>query len=190
LTWALTAAGAALGILLGWLLRGDRTKGDNAKDWKTRLAARDEDLHAAQQELADTVIRLQELQAAVHRNGNGEDEDLTEARRTMLELGRELESARRALARLGDPASELDAARSEIASLEERILLLEEERATGPPGARIEELEAELATLASMRCPHPGAHRQTATAEPASQETAPLEDRGKKETVTGRTPKA
>jgi hypothetical protein len=107
LIWALTAAGAILGILLGWLLRGDRPAGDSPKDWMTRLASRDEDLRAAQQELADTVLELQELQAAAGRKGDEPDdalpEELTQARKTMLELGRDLESARRALTRHGEP---------------------------------------------------------------------------------------
>ncbi len=132
--WALTAAGAVLGILLGWLLRGDRPAGDRPQDWMTRLASRDEDLRAAQEDLADTVLELQELQAAADRRSPDPDgalQELTEARKAILELGRDLESARQTLTRLGEPMEDLP----------------------------IEELEAGPAALGDRRCPDPDAHR-------------------------------
>jgi predicted flap endonuclease-1-like 5' DNA nuclease len=164
LTWALTAIGVILGLLLGWLLRAARTtEGDTPGDWKTRLAARDEDLQAAQQELADTVLQLQELQTTVYRNGNGEPtKELTEARRVLLELGREMEAAELKVA--GEDGSDggLEAARSQIARLEEQVLRLEAE-------------QPELANLESVRCPDPSAHRKR---NPNLQVVAPDEGAG------------
>lgn len=153
MTWALTAAGVLLGILLGWLLRGDQTEGD--RDWKTRLAARDEDLRVTQEELADTVVRLQELEAGGRRPG--ESDELTEVRRAMVELGRQAEDAQRALHGNGD---ELAAALAHTTDLRRRLAVLEKEAGTSS-NARLESLEFELATLESLRCPDPGAHSRS-----------------------------
>lgn len=130
------AMALALGFGVGWFLRGrGRTQGSEA-DWKTRLAARDRDLYEARQELADLAVTLQELQSPTSQTSGTGDADRTRAE----ELAERLRSAEAELA---------DARNLEPG-----------DAGTGSPDLlhRIEELEAELTTLASHRCPDPSAH--------------------------------
>ncbi len=129
--------GLLVGVVAGLVIgRGNRPE-DTETDWKVRMAARDRDLTDAVDRLADAEVELQSLR-----------ERLGATRR---------------------PDPEADA---QIAALTEELHLADDEltrlRSLGvdrSPAAssglaqRLEALEVELATLASMRCPDPSAHR-------------------------------
>jgi predicted flap endonuclease-1-like 5' DNA nuclease len=140
----LPVAGLALllGFGAGWLLRSRRGELLDAADWKTRLAARDRDLQEARREAAELTMALQSASPnAAVLNGDSKP-------------GEELAAEQ---ARADDLAERLRAAEAELADTRN---LEPNETGSGAPDLlhRIEELEAELTTLASHRCPDPSAH--------------------------------
>ena len=164
----LPAAGLALvlGFGTGWLLRSRGGDRQDAADWKTRLAARDRDLHEAREEAAELTMALQAAAPdAMVPNGDPVlDGDAASER-----------------AHEDDLAERLRAAEAELADARN---LEPDDAGTGAPDLlrRIEELEAELTTIASHRCPDPSAHampglmastrpRPTLTPEPLPAET-------------------
>jgi chromosome segregation ATPase len=149
------AAGLLLGALMGWRLGLRHATGNSHRDWRTRVAARDSDLRTAQGALAEAAAEVEALRA--------------ESR----EIGRQLERAEAAVAELqaGSSAANGTGASAEIEALERELAEVEEElararRAAAEPRGdpelrgRIEELESELATLESLRCRDPEAHRR------------------------------
>lgn len=155
---ALTAAAMAAGAAIGWLL-GRRRRSSGSADWQRRLAARDRDLARVGDEMADQTLALQEAEARIadlmHRLDAETDPD----------PGFRAEEARRQRARADALAERLRAAEGEIARLRSG-----DEGGDGSAhlAHRVEELEAELTTLSSHRCPDPAAHsRSTASLEEA-----------------------
>jgi len=153
LIWLASSAALLAGLGAGWALGIGRCHRDDAGDWKTRMAARDNDLQKAQEGLADITISLQkaEAQLAAHPgipvDGNLDNTDPGAA---------EAEAARER-ARADALAERLSAAEADLADF------LGPESNAGPAADsglsdRIEELETELAELASHRCPDPTAH--------------------------------
>ncbi len=144
-----TAGGLAAGAGLAWGL-GARRRGRGDRDWHTRLAARDEELRETRESLSGATAELDDLRA--------------ELRRLRVLLAR-AETAREAA-----PAPSDTAAPDLLEAREREPDVVQEESAPLPSGDRapsngpsardrIEELEAELATLESLRCPDPAAHR-------------------------------
>lgn len=127
---AVPVSSLAVGLLIGWLIRGGRNaRGVSEADWRIRLEARDRDLRQAQDRLS----------ALVHTTGSF-DEIMSAADR-LVALEEEIDRSNEELDRL-------------------RALGVDREPATGSMARRLEELEVELATLASMACPDPVAHRR------------------------------
>jgi chromosome segregation ATPase len=146
---ALVAAVAAFGVGLGvgWLAGGRRARGNDLQNWKTRLAARDEDLRRSENALGEATIEVETL-----RNR------LREAEMAPAQHDRRPEPPD------ADLPAQLEALERELAEAEDEIVRLrsEAEQPSGDAGLRrrLEELEAELATLESLRCPDPTAHRR------------------------------
>lgn len=157
LIWLASSAALLVGLGAGRALGIGRCHRDDAGDWKTRMAARDNDLQKAQEDLADITISLQEAEARLAgQTGMPGDLDLSnpDPGAAEAEVAREraradalaerLSAAEADLASLGRPDSDTGAAAgSELAD-------------------RIEELEVELASLSSHKCPDPAAHRDGA----------------------------
>jgi predicted nuclease with TOPRIM domain len=148
------AAGLLTGVLLGWLVARRQVIASNDADWKTRLAARDADSRVLAEELSTAVTERDALR--------------TELRKARVELAETQTRAAGNPARYGtfagpDLEAQVEALERELAEMEDELTHL---RAGERPPAgdsvlrnRIEELEAELATLETLRCPDPGAHR-------------------------------
>ena len=131
---ALASGGAlVLGLVAGWVVRGARnSSGVSDADWRLRLAARDRDLEEAEHRLASLVRAVGAL-----------DGDMDAAAR-LVALDEELLEAEHELDRLRALEIDKNPASSSIMA------------------RRLEELEVELATLESLRCPEPSAHRRSA----------------------------
>ncbi|MCJ7725423.1 MAG: hypothetical protein MUP76_03430 [Acidimicrobiia bacterium] len=142
LIWLIGIAALAVGIAMGWLLHVRRIGHREQVDWRTRVAARDRDLHDLREQLTRVTIELQEANA---RRGATDELGILEA-----DLAAQRSRAAAAEARLSAAEVELADVRDlEIgggASSDTDLL------------HRIEELEVELTALASHRCPDPGAH--------------------------------
>lgn len=119
-----------IGLILGWLVRGARNSDG--------LTARDWRLRLAarDRDLQAAEERMAALVSAV----GGLDGDISAADR-LIALDEELRDADEELDRL-------------------RALEIDKNPASGSISRRLEELEVELATLESMRCPEPAAHRR------------------------------
>jgi len=144
LIWLTAAAAALVGFGLGWLLRGQPPGGRESADWRTRVAARDRDLHNTRQELVEVTIALQ--------NARAESSDPV-LEPLVVDLAEEP-------ARSGANGARLTAAEVTEAADQDLRDMEVWDSGTGSPDLlhRIEELEVELAMLASNRCPNPGAH--------------------------------
>ncbi|HSG79485.1 MAG TPA: hypothetical protein VLD62_07900 [Acidimicrobiia bacterium] len=194
----MSAVFAIGGLATGWTLRGARNNsGETQIDWKTRLAARDDDLQDARKQLAAAAAEAQDAVARAHvatsetaelraeveslrehaaerdqeierledlvielKSGSaGPDTEFLATRDRLREVEAELAAS---TVRIPDDAShaELDAARARIAELEHR-LEAGMEVIPGRFDARVEELEAELASLESRACPDPEAHHHS-----------------------------
>ena len=146
------------------MLRSARSDEGRLGDWKTRLAARDRDVAEAQEQLADVTVELQESRAELERLRKGEPD----------ELQRRLAEAEETAASL---AERLRAAEAEIADLSDL-----EVDGDGDPdlGRRVEQLEVELATAASLQCPNPSAHRRRdagdGSDDPAPDSAVPVDE--------------
>lgn len=144
-------AGLVIGLLIGRIGRGGREEAD----WRMRMAARDRELADTVDRLADAEVELQSLRDRVVLLPTHDPE--TDAR--LAELTEELAQADEELTRL-------------------RSLGVDQSLAGSTDLARrLEALEVELSTLASMRCPDPAAHRKAA-AHPSAAITvgAPIDD--------------
>ena len=119
-----------VGLLGGWLLRGSRN-GDGISTADWRIR-----LAARDRDLREAEERL----AALVRAVSDLDADTSAADR-LIALQEELERADEELDRL-------------------RALEIDKNPASGSISRRLEELEVELATLESMKCPEPAAHRR------------------------------
>lgn len=153
---AAAAGGAALVTgLVGGILIGRRRPGGGDADWKMRMAARDHDLADAVARLSDAEIELQALRIQV--SSVPPPDVQIEAR--LAELTEELNQADEELTRL-------------------RFLGVDKEPAGSSAMARrLESLEVELSTLASMRCPDPSAHRTVPRRrDPAAHSVPPAGD--------------
>lgn len=136
------AAALLIGLGGGWLLRSRIAPDNRDADWRTRIAARDRDLHDTREELAEVTFALQEAQSAVAQT--------VAPQSAADELAREL-------ARADALAERLRAAEAEIADV--RNLEAPAFHNDQPDLLqRIEELEVELAGVASHRCPDPSLH--------------------------------
>jgi len=158
LIWLASSVALLAGLGAGWALGTGRCPRDDAGDWKTRMAARDNDLQKAQEDLADITISLQEAEARLAaQTGMPADLDLSNPDPGAFEaevareraradaLAERLSAAEADLANSGRPDSNAGtAADSELAD-------------------RIEELEVDVASLASHQCPDPTAHSDDAT---------------------------
>jgi len=130
------AAAALVALLIGFSLGRTRKRpGPDEADWRVRLAARDRDLLDATERLVDAELALQEV--------------LGHATAPTLDA----ETA----AQVSSLTEELQEAEDELMRL--RSLGVDRTPAGGSIARRLETLEAELATLESMRCPDPAAHR-------------------------------
>ena len=188
--WLAAGAGGGLvvGALAAWLL-GRRKPNADTQDWKTRIAARDQDLHAAEEARAEAVAELEAAKTEIRRlkvqviEADTRSADL-ESRSALdeavpippdtLSTVTDVETAPVPVSELSGLHQQIDALERELAEAEEELVSLragtEEGAGADSPGrSRIEELESELATLDSLRCPDPAAHRPQDTAEPGSQ---------------------
>jgi predicted flap endonuclease-1-like 5' DNA nuclease len=133
-----TTAGAAVGgIMVGFAVGRSRVPKGDAVDWRIRMAARDRELADSAGRLADAAVEIQTLRA---RMDSSVPDPATEARIATL-------------------TEELGLADEELTRL--RSLGVDRTQAGSSDMARrLEALEVELSTLASMRCPDPAAHRR------------------------------
>jgi hypothetical protein len=142
-------AAAALGLTVGWLIgRRRRADPERSSDWRLRLAARDQDLSNAMDRLVEAEIAYQ---AAMEQVSALPTSDPASA------------------ARIDGLTEELAEAHDELTRL--RVLGVDRTPAGGNNLARrLETLESELATLESLRCPDPSAHRRSegASIDPAN----------------------
>jgi hypothetical protein len=124
------AGSMLLGLAIGWLIRGTRNR-SGVSAADWRLR-----LESRDRDLRESEMRLAALVQAATALGD----DMTAADR-LIALEEEL----------GKAHEELD-----------RLLALEIDKnpASGSMARRLEELEVELATLESMKCPEPGVHRR------------------------------
>jgi predicted flap endonuclease-1-like 5' DNA nuclease len=131
--------GLVVGGIVGGVLSRSERSFEDATDWRVRMAARDRDLLDATNRLADAQLELQSLRDRL--GGARHPDPLADAQIAAL-------------------TEELRLADDELTRL--RSLGLDRSPAA-PSGIaqRLEALEVELATLASMRCPDPSAHRGT-----------------------------
>jgi chromosome segregation ATPase len=118
------------GLLGGWLVRGSRNSA-GVSGADWRIR-----LEARDRDLREAEARLAALVGAIAAL----DGDMTAADR-LVALEEELERADEELDRL-------------------RALAVDRDPASGSVARRLEELEVELATLESMKCPEPAAHRR------------------------------
>lgn len=119
-----------IGALAGWIGRGSRN-GAGVSEADWRLR-----LQARDRDLREAEARLAALVEAV----SALDGDTNAADR-LIALEEELSNADQELDRL-------------------RALEIDKNPASGSMSRRLEELEVELATLESMKCPEPAAHRR------------------------------
>jgi len=150
LIWLASSVALVAGLGAGWALGVGRGRGCEDTDWKTRLAARDVDVQKSQEELADLAVALQEAEARLaaaptdqsmaHSDPGEAEAALARERARADALSQRLKAAEDDLADLSD--LEVHAAPATDARLAQRI----------------EELEVELAVLASHRCPDPARH--------------------------------
>ena len=119
-----------IGIAGGWMLRGRRNSGE------TSVADWRLRLEARDRDLRDAEERLIALVQAV-----GAVDSSVDAADRLIALDEELRNADEELDRL-------------------RALEIDKNPASGSISRRLEELEVELATLESMKCPEPAAHRR------------------------------
>lgn len=130
-TLAPVAVGALLvGVLAGWLMRGSRNS-DGVTSADWRLR-----LEARDRDLREAELRMAALVRAV-----GALDGEMDATDRLIALDEELRKADEELDRL-------------------RALEIDKNPASGTIARRLEELEVELATLESMKCPEPAAHRR------------------------------
>lgn len=123
-------AALTVGLVAGWLMRGSRNA-DGLSAADWRLR-----LEARDRELREAEHRLAALLTAV----GAMDGEMTTAD-LLIALDEELRDADEELDRL-------------------RALEIDKNPAAGSMARRLEELEVELATLESMKCPEPAAHRR------------------------------
>ncbi len=155
LIWLAASAALLVGLGAGWALGISRCRRTDEGDWKTRIAARDNDLQKAQEDLADVTFSLQEAEARLTTHpGVATDGGLTNA-----DPGAAKAEAARERARADALAQRLRTAEADLADFGDP-------QTNAGPGAdpelvrRIEELEVELTALASHRCPDPTAHSE------------------------------
>ena len=130
---AVLGSSIVLSLAAGFLVGSRRSSRVAASaDWRIRLAARDRDLAEAVDRMIEAEIALQEA----IRDSAGDAE-----RARLIALSEELADAEDELNRL-------------------RALGVDRVPARGDLAHRMETLEAELATLESLRCPDPSAHRR------------------------------
>ena len=144
LTQAAILAGttAVAAMLVGLAMGRHRAnRGNVTADWKMRLATRDRDL-------SDAVDRLIEAELALQDALKAQERDPDAGIR----------------ARVAALAEELTEAEDELTRL--RALGVDRAPVDGSVARRLETLEAELATLESLRCPDPSAHRRRGATEP------------------------
>jgi len=151
---AAAVAALALGGAVGFLVGRARREWHDVSDWKMRMTARDRDLSDAVERLAEAEVELQSLRDRVTASPVHDPE--AEAR--IAALTEELTSADEELTRLR--SLEVDKAPA----------------ASSDMARRLEALEVELSTLASMRCPDPSAHRRTAAPTPPRAAAPPADD--------------
>ncbi|MEX0826455.1 MAG: hypothetical protein WD184_06890 [Acidimicrobiia bacterium] len=134
------AGAGVLGLAGGFLLgrRRRRPGPENASDWKLRLAARDHDLFNAMDRLVEAEMAYQ---------ASMEQPTATPA------------GASDSAARIEALTEELAEAEDELTRLQ--VLGVDRTPAGGNLARRLETLESELATLESLRCPDPSAHRRS-----------------------------
>ncbi|MEX2420062.1 MAG: hypothetical protein WD652_06740 [Acidimicrobiia bacterium] len=133
------AGAAVLGIAVGFLLgRGRRPGPEDASDWKLRLAARDQDLSSAMDRLVEAEMAYQAAMEQVSAAAAGNPDSA---------------------ARIEALTEELAEAEDELTRLQ--VLGVDRTPAGGNLARRLETLESELATLESLRCPDPSAHRRS-----------------------------
>lgn len=123
-------ASLVVGIASGWFFRGKRNSGG------TSVADWKLRLEARDRDLRDAEQRLMALVKAV-----GAIDSSVDAADRLIALDEELRNADEELDRL-------------------RALEIDKNPASGSISRRLEELEVELATLESMKCPEPAAHRR------------------------------
>jgi len=145
LIWLAAAVALPIGIAVGWLLGGRGSARNDQADWRTRIAARDRELHEVREALADATFALQ--------NAQERSNDSPEADSAAADLARER-------ARADAVTERLQATEAELADVRDPEL---RDPGRGPPDLlrRIEELEVELSVVASHRCPDPAAHPST-----------------------------
>jgi hypothetical protein len=133
-------AGAAVtGLAVGFLLGRWRRPGpEDATDWKLRLAARDQDLSSAMDRLVEAEMAYHAAMEAGSATPAGDSDSV---------------------ARIEALTEELAEAEDELTRL--RVLGVDRTPAGGNLARRLETLESELATLESLRCPDPSAHRRS-----------------------------
>ena len=151
---AAAVAALALGGAVGFLTGRARREWHDVSDWKMRMAARDRDLSDTVERLAEAEVELQSVRDRVTASPVHDPE--AEAR--IAALTEELQSADEELTRLR--SLEVDKAPA----------------ASSDMARRLEALEVELSTLASMRCPDPSAHRRTAAPTPPRPAVPPADD--------------
>lgn len=138
---ALLAGSTVVALFLGYVAGRHRSNGNaGSSDWKMRLAARDRDLAEAADRLIEAELALQTALQGTHQGSDPESR-----------------------ARIDALTEELADAEDELTRL--RSLGVHEAAAEGTLARRLETLEAELATLESLRCPDPAAHRRRHAAE-------------------------
>ena len=123
-----------IGLLVGWLLRGSRNSDG--------LTAADWRLRLATR---DRDLQEAEARLAALVNAVGTIDGDVSAADQLIAFDEELRRAEEELDRL-------------------RALEIDKNPATGSIARRLEELEVELATLESMKCPEPAAHRRARVA--------------------------
>ena len=143
-----------IGFVVGRLFRRGGSHGSEEADWRVRVAARDRDLGDAVERLADAEIELQALRE-----------------RLMALPSRDPETE----AQIADLTEELGLADDELTRL--RSLGVDKSPAGSSALARrLESLEVELSTLASLRCPDPSAHRRSLAGSQAPAAPPPKDD--------------
>ncbi len=182
--WLAAGAGGGLlvGAFAGWLIGRRKPNGDT-RDWKTRIAARDRDLHAAEEARSEAAAELERVRTELRESKVQLVE--AETKTAELETGRvddgdlfpippDTPPADPAdttpappLADVTDLLAQVDTLERELAKAEDELMALRAGSDDGAGGAdgkgdartRIDELESGLATLESLRCPDPTVHQ-------------------------------
>jgi predicted flap endonuclease-1-like 5' DNA nuclease len=127
--WIAAGIGAIAGLAVGWVVRGARNNsGETRIDWKTRLAARDDDLLEARKQLAVAAAEAQGAVARAHAAGTEAVElraELGILRENAYERDREIERLEELVIELkagsGEPDSELVATRIRLTEVETEL---------------------------------------------------------------------